>query len=126
MKLKTYTWIPIAGAVLVILFTASMGFGMMGGIPMTGWGMHGRGGGYGGFPGVMMGGVWSFFVWRIVMWIVILGIIGVIIWLVVRAQKQHGAGSAPQGETPLDIVMRRYAKGEISREEFENLKRDLQ
>ena len=31
----------------------------------------------------------------------------------------------PSNETPLDIVRRRYASGEISREEFEQIRRDL-
>jgi uncharacterized membrane protein len=97
-----------------------------GNMPMMGWGMHGRRGseGYGIFPGALLCGVWAFFIWRIVIWIVILGIIGVVIWLVVRTQGQHGVRSG-QEETPLEIVRRRYARGEVSREEFENLKRDL-
>jgi putative membrane protein len=94
----------------------------------VGWDMHNRRGrgGYGMLPGAMMGGPWLFFVWRIVMWIVILGIVGVVIWLIVRTQKQQGSRGWPQGESPLDIAKKRYARGEISREEYENLKRDLQ
>jgi putative membrane protein len=104
------------------------GFGMMGNMPMMGWGMHGRrgSGGFGSFSGAMMGGFWPFLIWRIVMWIVVLGVIGVIVWLIVRTQKQQGSRGGLQGESPLDIVKRRYARGEITREEFENLKRDLQ
>ncbi len=34
--------------------------------------------------------------------------------------------SAPNAETPLEIVERRYASGEIGREEFEILRRDLE
>ena len=36
-------------------------------------------------------------------------------------------GDSPLGKTrtPLDIAEERYARGEISREEFERLKRDL-
>jgi putative membrane protein len=33
--------------------------------------------------------------------------------------------SAGQAETPLDILKRRYARGEITREEFEAMKEDL-
>ena len=104
------------------------GFGMMGNMPMMGWGMHDRrgSGGFGSFSGAMMGGFWPFLIWRIVMWIVVLGVIGVIVWLIVRTQKQQGSRGGLQGESPLDIVKRRYARGEITREEFENLKRDLQ
>jgi uncharacterized membrane protein len=104
------------------------GFGMMGDMPMMGWGMHGRrgSGGFGALSGAMMGGFWPFFVWRIVMWIVVLGVIGVVVWLIVRTQKQHGGRGSLQGESPIDIVKARYARGEITREEFENLKRDLQ
>jgi uncharacterized membrane protein len=105
-----------------------MGMGMMGGVPTTGWGMHhgwGRGN-YGVIPGRMMGGFWGFYTWRIIMWIILLGVIGVVIWLVVRSQKQGGTFRNPEVDSPLEIAKQRYAKGEISREEFETMKRDLQ
>ncbi|MHB9031222.1 MAG: SHOCT domain-containing protein [Candidatus Latescibacterota bacterium] len=35
-------------------------------------------------------------------------------------------GGAPPPDTPLEIAKRRYAKGEIPREEFEQIKHDLQ
>jgi putative membrane protein len=31
-----------------------------------------------------------------------------------------------QNESPLDILRRRYAKGEIAREEYEKMKKDLE
>jgi putative membrane protein len=104
------------------------GRGMMGGMPMMGWGMHhGWGGGNNGlFLRSMRGGFLGFYIWRIIMWIVLLGVIGVIIWLVIRSQKQHGTYRQPEEDLPLEIAKRRYAKGEISREEFETIKRDLQ
>ncbi len=34
--------------------------------------------------------------------------------------------AAPAAETPLDILNRRYAAGELSREQYEQMKRDLE
>jgi putative membrane protein len=105
-----------------------MGAGMMGGIPMIGWGMHDRrgSGNFDNFPGRMMGGYGGFYLWRIIMWIVILGVIGVVIWLVVRSQRHHVVDHGAAIDSALETVKRRYARGEISREEFEMMKRDLQ
>ncbi len=36
------------------------------------------------------------------------------------------AGSAPSGQTPLEILKARYARGEISREEYDQVRRDLE
>ncbi len=35
-------------------------------------------------------------------------------------------GSAPTGETPLEVLKARYARGEINREEYEQMRRDLE
>ena len=48
-----------------------------------------------------------------------------VIWLVVwgiRRMSSHGTGS---GQTPLDIAKQRYARGEITKEQFEQIKKDL-
>ena len=60
-------------------------------------------------------------------------IIGGVVWLVVTlAGGSRGqATSQPQmyppasGQTPFDILKARYAKGEISKEQFEEMKRNL-
>jgi uncharacterized membrane protein len=107
-----------------------MGMRMMGGLPMMGWGMHGRPGRgiYSASPGMMMGGAWPFFFWRIVMWIILFAVIGVVVWLIIRNQKQRGLSNiaSSYSGSALEIAKRRYASGEISREEFETLKRDIQ
>ena len=60
-------------------------------------------------------------------------VIGGLLWLVVtltrgsqaRTASQVLTPGAPTGQTPLDILKARYAKGEITKEQFEELKRDL-
>ncbi len=48
-------------------------------------------------------------------------LIGGIALLVVGLARQ-GTQTAGQGETPLEILGRRYASGEIDRDEFERMK----
>lgn len=57
--------------------------------------------------------------WMWLLWIVI---IGLIVWGVVAFTRR---GESTTKRTPLEIAKERYAKGEISKEEFEKLKRDL-
>lgn len=58
------------------------------------------------------------------MWIVFLIVIGVLIYFIVQSQKTKG--QAPiQDESPMGILKKRYAKGEITREEYERIKKDL-
>lgn len=59
--------------------------------------------------------------WSLLFWIlVIIGIVVLVKWLMAKDRRtSHG------GENPLEIIKRRYAKGEIDREEFEQKKRDL-
>jgi putative membrane protein len=64
----------------------------------------------------MMGG--GFFMW--LFWILV---IGVVVYLLVNFSKRQGPETK---ETPLDILKKRYAQGDISKEEYEQMKRDLQ
>jgi putative membrane protein len=68
---------------------------------ITGWGIFGI---------VMMAVFWAV-------------VIALIIWGIKRTdQKTVVVGNTG---TPLDIAKERYAKGEISKQEYENIKRDL-
>ena len=59
------------------------------------------------------------------MWIIFLIVIGVLIYFIVQAQKTKGQ-TPTQNESHLDILKKRYAKGEIAKEEYERMKKDLE
>ncbi len=50
------------------------------------------------------------------------GLIALIVWGITKLTKQSDSASK---RDPLDAAKERYAKGEISREEFEQIKKDL-
>ncbi len=81
---------------------------------MMGWG------GYGGF-GMGMGIVGGLFM--LLFWgLIIVGLVMLVRWL--WDQGRHVSGSAAP-EAPLEILKRRYARGEITKEEFDRMKQDL-
>lgn len=76
-----------------------MGGGMMGNYPV-----------YGDY------GYWMFF------WILLLiAVIFVIVWLVYKFVMKDNSAS----ETPLGILKRRFAKGEITKKQFDGMKKDM-
>jgi putative membrane protein len=88
--------------------------------------MMGSYGGYGGYPGMMsgygfnpMGGILTIIFWGLI----IAGIALVAVWL---ARGDDHRGMHPgSSESALQILKTRYAKGEITKEQFESIKRDL-
>jgi putative membrane protein len=90
-------------AVLVLLVVA---FFTLGGHGHMWGGEGGMGYGYGG----------SF------MWILLLVVIGLIVFLILQNVQ---TGSRTDQESPLDILKKRFAKGEITKEEYEEMKRKL-
>ena len=58
------------------------------------------------------------------MWILFLVVIGILAYIVIQNVKKKGGAEAP-GETPLDILKKRYVRGEITKEEFDRMKREL-
>jgi putative membrane protein len=58
------------------------------------------------------------------MWLILLVAAGVVIYFLLKASRlKDTKGSI--GETPLDILNKRYARGEITKEEFEQIKKDI-
>ncbi len=86
-----------------------------------------RGYGQGMGPGMMGWGYgmgWLGMILMALFWVaVIVGIILLIRWIFVSTgAKGHGTTSE---DSPLEILKRRYARGDISKEEFEQKKKDL-
>ncbi len=60
------------------------------------------------------------FMW--IFWIaIIVGIIFLVKWIVMQSRP----GEQKREENPLEILKKRYARGEIDKEEFEQKKKDL-
>jgi putative membrane protein len=72
----------------------------------------------------MWGGWWDSGWWIVMPILMVLfwaTVIGVVVWAV----TQFTRGERGDGGRALDIAQERYARGEISREEFEQIRRDL-
>ncbi|HKK01249.1 MAG TPA: SHOCT domain-containing protein [Desulfuromonadales bacterium] len=78
-----------------------MGYGYGGGF---GWGMGG-------------GGIFSLILWG--------GLIVFAVWAVRALLEQRNTHAPPSPSSPHEALRRRYAAGEINREEFERMKHDL-
>jgi len=69
---------------------------------MSGWGFH-------------SGWLWQPIIMGIIVVLIILGVVSLVRW----------KGASVKEETPLDILKKRYARGEIGKDEFEEKKMDL-
>jgi putative membrane protein len=80
------------------------------------WNMH---------PMMGYGFSWMGWIMMIVIWgLIVVGGVFLIRWLI-QTTRDRGPASYKSGGRAMDILRERYAKGEISREEFESMKRDL-
>ena len=68
---------------------------------------------------------WVFPMFMPIFWIVIIALCLYFIFGRHRAQRPRGPGHGFEDDTPLDILKKRYAKGEITKDEFEQMKRDI-
>ena len=72
--------------------------------------------------GMMVWGVFSFLLGLLLIVLFVVVVVGAVKWL--WAQKMpFGIGNK---ESALDILKKRYARGEIAREEFERMKREIE
>ena len=92
----------MSGGMMGMMMGGNMGYGMMGNNPF----------GYG-------YGYWSF--WNIVWLLLWIGLIVLIVWLIYKfIIKREGLH-----ETPIVILKKRFAKGEINKKQFEEMKKEI-
>lgn len=79
-------------------------------------------------PGVCAAAADNLLTERAIMWILLLIAIGVAIYFIYRSQAKQAdlPGQPREQDSALDIARGRYARGEISREQFEEIRRELQ
>lgn len=104
----------IGGIIIGVIVVLSVVPGLIWGWQGYGYGMMGSG---------MMGGYGTMFLMPI-LWIVV---IGLIVWAVAAAANRSGeAGNTMQTDgSAMEILKKRYARGEINKEEYEDRKKDL-
>ena len=86
--------------------------GMMGMMNMMGGNMMGN---YPSYDGYGYNGFWNI-VWSIFL----IGVIALIIWFIYRFTKK-----GKESETPVNILQKRYVRGEINKKQFEEMKKEL-
>ena len=121
MNKNTKTALIIIGSAIGILIIVSSILGAING--WRGWGMMGPGmmGNYGLYGGY--GWWWIMPLVMFVFWgLVIAGLV-----LLIRAIARGSTSSSQkQADSALEILKQRYARGEISKQEFEEKKKDLE
>ncbi|MGD9730630.1 MAG: SHOCT domain-containing protein [Desulfamplus sp.] len=59
------------------------------------------------------------------MWLIVLVLVGAVIYFMLKSPKSKESNNSLI-ETPLDVLKKRYANGEINKEEFDRMKNDLE
>jgi putative membrane protein len=107
--------------VLAIVLIVLLALLLLGGFGMMGFGMMGPGM----MNGIMAGYGYGFNPFRMVLglafWALIVGGVTLLVVYFVRNAKSF----SPSSELPIDILKARYARGEITKEQFDAIKRDL-
>jgi putative membrane protein len=55
-----------------------------------------------------------------------IALVALVVWAIVNQNRKNYTPPPKVSETPLDIIKKRYAKGEITREQFEEMKNTLE
>ncbi len=109
------TALIISGVIITIAIVVPLVFGAVSGWQSGGWGMMGSG---------MMGGFswwWFMPIFMILFW-------GLVIWgivALVRGLNGSRGSNSSRADSALEVLKKRYARGEINKEEYEEKKKDL-
>lgn len=106
--------IGIVAVIVAVLLLGLLGGGMMMGPGIMGWGGYG----YGFSP---WWGILGMVFWALV----IVGVVLLLVWLF-RQGQPAGVGPGPDAARPIDILRERYARGEITKEQFDQMRHDLE
>lgn len=113
------TW-TIVGVVLIVILlllligsVGMMGFASFGGFGRGMMGGYGMMGGIGLLGGLLRGGLSL---------LLLVGIVLLVVWFARKASHMPMGTS----QSPLDILKARYAKGEVTKEQFDAMKKDLE
>lgn len=111
----------VSAVVTILLSSADESLAQSSNYPCWGMGPWMMGGAWG-----WVGGIFMMFFWILVLVAIVL----LIRWLLSgggRAAATHGPRPPQEpAESALDILKKRYAKGEITKEQFDLMKRDLE
>ncbi len=111
--------------VLIIVLVVVLALFLLSGVGMMGFGGFGMGPGMMGGSGMMGGYGYGFnplgAILSLASWALIIGGIVLLVVYFVRNTKSSTGAS----ESPLDILKARYARGEITKQQFDAIKRDL-
>ncbi len=115
MNKNVKTALIIGGIVIAIIIIVPLVFGAVSGGQYGGWGMMG--------PGMMGGFGWGWLmpIFMILFW-------GLVIWgivALVRGLSGSRGSDSSTTDSALEVLKKRYARGEINKEEYEEKKKDL-
>lgn len=114
-----------ATTLIIIVLVLVLAVLLLGGAGMMGWGGFGMMGPgmMGGYGGMMSGWGYNPIGWLVslVFWALV---IGGVVWLVVWLART--AGGTPRSDSAIEILRARYARGEITKEQFDQMRKDLE
>ncbi len=115
MSKNVKTALIVGGIVVAVLIVLPIVFGAVSGWQSGGWGMMGSG---------MMGGFswwWFMPIFFILFWVLVIwGIVAL-----VRGLSGSRGSDSSRADSALEVLKKRYARGEINKEEYEEKKKDL-